>query len=254
MHGTLAVAAAHERYFEKTPTHRRSLRESYHASQLTTLFGKRLSQPIREEHKDPLWAAAGAVAILTFSTLTASSPSEAWPLGAPDSSDLDWLHLGVGKMKLWHLVNPLRPESVYRGISESFAKMHQSMPTRGIDGVSEELVQLCGLDESSTRENNPFFTFSHGLSQLLEAPKGMVSLDNAMRVWSFTNARFVTLLEIKDPVALLLICLWYSRVSEDRWWISIRAKYEVPAICTYLERYHGDNSAIQALTPSLQYA
>ncbi|UKZ94595.1 uncharacterized protein TrAFT101_009456 [Trichoderma asperellum] len=80
MHGTLAVAAVHERYFEMTPTHRRSLRESYHASQFTTLFSKRLSQPIREEHKDPLWAAAGAVAILTFSALTASSPDEAWPL------------------------------------------------------------------------------------------------------------------------------------------------------------------------------
>lgn len=195
MHGTLAVAAVHERYFEMTPTHRRSLGESYHASQFTTLFSKRLSQPIREEHKDPLWAAAGAVAILTFSALTASSPDEAWPLGASDSSDLDWLRLGAGKMKLWHLVNPLRPESVYRVISESFAKLHKPVPTRGINGVSVELVQLCGLDESSTRENNPFFTVAHGLSQLLEAPKGRVSLDSPMKVWSFMNNRFVVLLE-----------------------------------------------------------
>lgn len=254
MHGTLAVAAVHERYFEMTPTHRRSLRESYHASQFTTLFRKRLSQPIREEHKDPLWAAAGAVAILTFSSPTASSPDDAWPLGVPDSSDLDWLRLGVGKMKLWHLVNPLRPESVYRVISESYAKLHQSVPTRGIDGVSVELVQLCGLDESSTRENNPFFTVAHGLSQLLEAPKGRVSLDSAMKVWSFMNNGFVVLLEMKDPVALLLLCLWYTRASESRWWISIRAEYELPAIRAYLERHHGDNSVIQALLPSLQYA
>ncbi|KAL9471994.1 hypothetical protein ACSS6W_009935 [Trichoderma asperelloides] len=223
MHGTLAVAAVHERYFEMTPTHRRSLRESYHASQFTTLFRKRLSQPIREEHKDPLWAAAGAVAILTFSSPTASSPDDAWPLGVPDSSDLDWLRLGV-------------------------------VPTRGIDGVSVELVQLCGLDESSTRENNPFFTVAHGLSQLLEAPKGRVSLDSAMKVWSFMNNGFVVLLEMKDPVALLLLCLWYTRASESRWWISIRAEYELPAIRAYLERHHGDNSVIQALLPSLQYA
>ncbi|UKZ69576.1 uncharacterized protein TrAtP1_010582 [Trichoderma atroviride] len=251
MHGTLAMAAVHERFFETTPTHRRSLRESYHASQFTTLFSKQLSQPIREEHKDPLWAAAGAVAILTFSALNASSPDEAWPLGAPDSSDLGWLRLGVGKMKLWHLVNPLRPESVYRIISESFAQLHQSVPTRGTNGVSVELVQLCGLDESSTQENNPFFTAAHGLSQLLEVPKGRVSLDNAMKVWSHMDNRFVVLLEMKDPVALLLLCLWYTKASESRWWISIRAKHELPAICSYLEIYHKDNSVIQALIPSL---
>lgn len=252
MHGTLAVAAVHERYFEMTPTYRPSLRESYHASQFTTLFSKRLSQPIREEHKDPLWAAAGAVAILTFSALTATSPIEAWPLGAPDASDLDWLRLGVGKMKLWQLLNPLRPQSVHRIIFESLAKLHQSVPTRGTNGVSVELVQLCGLDESSTAENNPFFTVAHCLSQLLEAPKGRVSLDSVMNVWGFMNYRFVALLEMKDPVALLLLYLWYTRARESRWWISIRAKYELPAICTYLETYHRDNSVIQALISSLQ--
>lgn len=251
MHGTLAMAAVHERYFDMTSTHRRSLRESYHLSQFTTLFNQQLSQPIKEEDKDPLWAAAGAAAILTFSAPNASSPDEAWPLGAFDSSDLGWLRLGFGKMKLWHLVNPLRPESVYRIISESFAKLHQSVPTRGADGVSIELAQLCGLDDSSTIENNPFFTAAHGLSQLLEVPKGRVSLGSAMKVWSHMDNRFLALLEMKDPAALLLLCLWYSRASETRWWISIRAKHELPAICTYLKRYHGNNIVIQDLIPSL---
>ncbi|KAL6885725.1 hypothetical protein GGI43DRAFT_432401 [Trichoderma evansii] len=251
MHGTLAVAAVHERYFEMAPTYRRSLRESYHVSQFITLFSKRLSQPIREEHKDTLWAAAGTVAILTFSAFTASSPDEAWPLGAPDASDLDWLRLGVGKMKLWQLLNPLRPESVHRIIFESIVKLYESVPTRGTNGVLVELVQLCGLDQSSTPENNPFFTVAHGLSQLLEAPKGRVSLDSIMKVWNLMNNRFVVLLEMKDPAALLLLYLWYTRARESGWWISIRAKYEIPAIRTYLETYHGDNSVLQALIQSL---
>lgn len=59
---------------------------------------------------------------------------------------------------------------------------------------------------------------------------------------------------MKNPVALLLLYLWYTRASESRWWIRIRAEYELPAIRTYLERYHGDNSVIQALLPSIQYA
>src|SRR6201992_1574404 len=109
MHGTLAVAAVHDRYLGVTSAHPRSFRESYHWSQCTILFNKWLSQSIKEEHKDPLWATAGTLAILTFSSINACFPEESWPLSAPDSSDLEWLRLGTGKMALWHLVNPLRP-------------------------------------------------------------------------------------------------------------------------------------------------
>jgi hypothetical protein len=252
MHGTLAVTAVHNRYLGVTPTHRRSLRESYHWSQCTTLFNKWLSQPIKEEHKDPLWATAGTLAILTFSSINTCSPEETWPLGALDSSDLEWLRLGAGKMALWHLVNPLRPESVFRIMSGTFAYMRQPLPAKGTDGVSAELVQLCGLDESSTRENNPYFTVAHGISQVLEVPKGEASLGRAMMVFSHMHGEFGTCLQNKDPVALVLFCLWYTRARESKWWIDFRARYELPAICTYLQRYHGDCSAIQALIPWLE--
>ncbi|KAK9371084.1 hypothetical protein V1509DRAFT_615727 [Lipomyces kononenkoae] len=249
MHGTLAVAAVHDRYLGLTSTHRRSLRESYHWSQCTILFNKWLRQPIKEEHKDPIWATAGTLSILTFSSINTCFPEEAWPLGAPDSSDLEWLRLGSGKMTLWHLVNPLRPESVYRIMAEKLAYMRRPLPAKGTDGVSVELVQLCGLDESSTPDNNPYFTVVHGLSWVLEVPRAKVSHGGVMMVWSHMHNEFGTLLEKKDPVAVLLLCLWYTRARESKWWIDLRARYEIPAICMYLQRYHRDNSAIQALIP-----
>ncbi|KAK9243086.1 hypothetical protein V1506DRAFT_508829 [Lipomyces tetrasporus] len=249
MHGTLAVTAVHDRYLGVTPTHRRSLREAYHWSQCTILFKKWLSQPIKEEHKDPLWATAGTLAILTFSSINVCFPEEAWPLGAPDSSDLEWLRLGTGKMALWHLVDPLRPESVFRIMSETFEYMRRPLPAKGTDGASVELVQLCGLDESSTQENNPYFTVVHSLSRLLEVPKGEASQGRVMMVSSHMHNEFGTCLEKKDPVALLLLGLWYTRARESKWWIDLRTRYELPAICTYLQRYHRDNSAIQALIP-----
>lgn len=172
MHGTLAVTAVHDRYLGITPTYRRSLRESYQISQCTTLFNRWLCQPIKEEHKDPLWATAGALSILTFSSINACSAEEAWPLGASDSSDLDWIRLGVGKITLWDLVNPMRSESVFRVMTETFAYIHHPLPQRGTDGVSTELAQLCGINDSSTQENNPYFSVAHSLSRLLEAPKG----------------------------------------------------------------------------------
>jgi hypothetical protein len=250
MHGTLAVTAVHDRYLGVTPTHRRSLRESYHWAQCTILFNKWLSQgPIKEEHKDPVWAAAGSLGILTFSSINTSSPEEAWPLGPPDSSDLEWLRLGTGKMALWHLVNPLRPESVFRAMSETFASMHLPVPAKGINGVPVELVQLCGLDESSTQENNLYFRIVHGLSRLLAMPKSGDSLGRIMMVASHMHDKFASCLVKKDPVARLLLSWWYTRARESKWWIDLRARYELPAICTYLQRYHGDNSVIQALIP-----
>lgn len=249
MHGNLAVTAVHDRYLGTMPIHRRSLRESYHYSQCTSLFNKWLRQPIKEEHKDPIWATAGQIGILTFSSINLPSPEEAWPLGAPDSADLEWLRLGSGKMALWHLVNPLRPGSVFRIMSETFAHMHQPLPAQGTEGVPSELVQLCGLDESSTRENNAFFSIVHGLSRLLEVPKGEASLGEVLMVSCYMLTEFGTRLERRDPVALLLLCLWYSRAREAKWWIDLRARHELPAICTYLQRYHGGNSTIQALIP-----
>jgi hypothetical protein len=250
MHGTLAVTAVHDRYLGLTLTHRRSLRESYHTSQCTTLFYKWLTQePIKEEHKDALWAAAGTIGILTFSSMTASSPEQAWPLRTPEISDLEWLRLGAGKMTLFHLVDPLRPKSVFRPMSETFFRMRTPVPATGIEGVSVELVQLCGLDESSTGENNAYFTVAHCLSRLLEVPKGEDSLGKVLRISSHMQNEFASCLEKKDPVALLLICLWYTRARGSKWWLDLRARYELPAICMYLQRYHGDNSAIQALIP-----
>jgi hypothetical protein len=249
IHGTLAVTAVHDRYLGLTLTHRRSLRESYHWSQCTILFNKWLCHPIRDEYKDPLWATAGTLGVLAFSSINACSPEEAWPLGALDSSDLEWLRLGSGKMTLWDVVDPLRPGSVFRVMSETFAHMRGPVPAKGTDGVSVELVQLCELDESSTRENNPYFTVVHGLSRLLEVPKDEASLGRVMMVSRHMHHEFGICLEKKDPVALLLLCLWYTRARESKWWIDLRARYEIPAICAYLQRHFSDNSAIQALIP-----
>ena len=249
MHGSLAVTAVHDRYLGITPTNRRSVRESYHWCQCTTLFNKWLCQTsIKEEDKDPLWAAAGILGILTFSSINTGSPEKAWPLKAPESSDLEWLRLGTGKMALWGLVDPTRPESVFRGMFETFASMRMPVPAKGTNGVSVELVQLCGLNESSTPENNLYFTVAHGLSRLLEMPKDENSLGRVLMVSNQMHNEFASCLEKKDPVALLLLCLWYTRARKSKWWIDLRARYEVPAICAYLQRL-GADAAIQALLP-----
>jgi len=247
MHGILAMAAVHDRYLAVQSTRHRSMREVYHSSRCVILFSKWLSQPIEEEDKDAIWATAVTLAILTFSCIDVSSFEQAWPLKRPDPSDLQWLRLKASDKAIWQLANPMRPSSVFRKVPDTFSQIPEKLPIGGIDGVSVELAKLCGLDGSSTPENNTYFGFVHSLSRLLEVPKGEASLGKTFMVVSVISDELRACLEEKDPVALFLLYLWYSRALEIRWWIDIRARYELPAIRKYLQLHHKDIGIIQAL-------
>ncbi|OAQ96931.1 hypothetical protein LLEC1_04238 [Akanthomyces lecanii] len=176
MHGLLAVAAVHDRHLGLVPCSRRTLRELHHWSRCTILFAEMLSCTIKEEFKDPCWATAATLGILTFAStdVDAAGKKQPWPLGAADSSDLEWLRLGAGKMRLWQLLNPLRPQSA---------------------------------------------------------------------------GAFEALLRDKDPVALILLCMWYDSARRAKWWIEMRAKYEYAAIRSYLQLHYGEHIAVKRLPP-----
>ncbi|KAI3329288.1 hypothetical protein HD806DRAFT_279712 [Xylariaceae sp. AK1471] len=249
MHAYLSLAAVHDRYLGVSPSSHRSSRELYHWAHCTIQFNKLLSKPIKSEHKDPIWATACVLSYLGFASINACLLEEVWPLGPANSSDLEWLKLAYAKMNLWDLVNPLRPESAFRYMSGMFISMLQVLPTQGTHGISVDMVQLCGLDASSTRDNNPYFTIAHCLSTLLEVPKGKACIGKTLKVLISMDDEFRACLAKKDPVALSLLCLWYTRARQDIWWIDVRARHELSAIATYLQKYHGGNSVIQALIP-----
>jgi hypothetical protein len=116
-------------------------------------------------------------------------------------------------------------------MTETLAYLYHPLPQKGIDGVSIELADLCELNESSTQETNPYFSVAHGLSRLLEAPKGAASQGAVILVSSHMHNEIGALLENKDSVALLLLSLWYTRARESKWWMDIRTRYELPAVC-----------------------
>ena len=200
MHGTLAVTAVHDRYLGVTLSKRRSVQELYHWSQCTVLFNKFLQQSIQERHKDPLWATAGITAILTFASINTCPLEEAWPLGAPELSDLEWVRLGAAKMALWQLIDPLRPNSVFRPMSETLACMRRQLPTVGTDGVGSKLKDVCELNDSSTQENNAYFSVAHSLSRLLGLPQDESPHGTVMTVLGHMHKEFGTCLEKKDQI------------------------------------------------------
>lgn len=66
---------------------------------------------------------------------------------------------------------------------------------------------------------------------------------------SQSQQSFRDLLHEKDPIALLLLALWYAQASRVLWWIEQRARIESQAIRSYLEKFHRNNTNVHRLLP-----
>lgn len=238
MHASLAVAFAYDRLLNNPLGSRRSLEECYHWSQSTTLLNMRLKEPIKAKDRDPIWGTAAAVAMLTFSSPDAYTPEESWPLNPSDNSDFDWLRMNKGKMSLWDIVNPLRPDSLFCVMAATYADMDSPLPEGGIHGVPKALASMCLLKDSSTAKNNPYFDAAHAVSQIIDLPDTEVTTGRTQIFMRSIQGPFENLLRQKDPVALVLLYLWYRKTSRSIWWIELRARLECPSICLYLRLHH----------------
>ncbi|RMZ37009.1 C6 finger domain protein [Aspergillus flavus] len=248
MHASLAVALTYDRYLNSSGC-RRSLEECYHWSQSTALLNRRLREPIKAKDKDPIWGTAAALAILSFSSPDARTPEESWPLKSSDHSDLDWVRMSKAKMSLWHIVNPLRPDSLFSVMAGTFAQMQSPLPELGIDGIPSALAAICLLNDSSTAKDNPYFDAAHAVSQILGRPDSEVTTGQTQLFMRSIHGPFEGLLRNKDPVALLLLYLWYRKARRSIWWIELRARVECPSICSYLQLYHKGNVGVHAFLP-----
>ncbi|KAI1347625.1 hypothetical protein F5Y01DRAFT_329525 [Xylaria sp. FL0043] len=228
MHASLAVAFAYDRYLNSSFRSHRTLEECYHWSQSTVMFNIRLREPIETKDKDAIWGTAAALAMLSFSLPDACTAEESWPLKSSAPFDLEWLCMINGKMSLWRIVNPLRPDSLFRIMAPTIAHMHTPFTSKGVDGMPRDLAIVCRLEESSTAESNPYFNAAHALTH----------------IQCLSDEQVTT-----DPVALLILYLWYRKAGRSIWWIALRARVECPAICSYLRLYHKESESIHVFLP-----
>lgn len=249
MHACLAVALAHDRHLNSSSGCRRTIEECYHWSQSAALFSKRLREPVEAKDKDPIWGTAAALAVMAISCPDASTPEDSWPLKPSDSSGLEWLRMDKGKMALWRIANPLRPDSLFRVMASTYALIHAPLPLEGIEGIPKTLAIVCHLGDWSTAENSPYFNAAHAISQLQDLPDSEVTTGHTQLFTRCMHGPFNSLLREKDPVALLLLYLWYRKAGRTIWWIELRARVECPSICSYLSFYHKGHVAVQAFLP-----
>ncbi|KAI7212850.1 hypothetical protein KC333_g6915 [Hortaea werneckii] len=248
MHASIALALAYDRYRNDSTTCHRRAEEYHHWTRSAVLLKKRLNQPIATKDKDPIWGTAATLALLSFSFTDTELPNYSWPIRLPGDSGvdpLDWLRMDNAKTSLWHVANPLRSESIFSIMKETYAKLASPLPERGAEGIPGLLASVCDLGGLSTSETNPYFSAAHALSQLLEIEDSRVTVGHTQRFTKCIHGAFETLLRARDPVALLLLYLWYSKAGRSIWWIESRARIERPAIRLYLEGNHGEDHKIQ---------
>ncbi|KAF2817361.1 uncharacterized protein BDZ99DRAFT_484263 [Mytilinidion resinicola] len=251
MHTMLAVSAAHERYQHMPTSTHRTRTETHHSFHGVLLFNQKLSQPIDLSDRDPLWATAALLGIMTIASFDAATPQEAWPLRPSNPSDLEWFRLSDAKWTIWNLTNPLRPGGIFRAMAHEYAQMHFELPPVGAESIPPALAEVCNMSASSNEENNPYFVAAHVLARL-QRLSDSGSADIRMVIFMCqTQPTFQNLLREKDPVALLLLSLWYVRTGSVLWWIEKRSRMENQAIRLYLERFHRGNGSIHQLLPSL---
>ncbi|RAK94518.1 hypothetical protein BO79DRAFT_261691 [Aspergillus costaricaensis CBS 115574] len=249
MHASLAVSLTYDRHLNSPLDSHRTLEECYHWSQSTILFNKKLRESIEPDDRDPIWGTAAALVILTFSSPNARTPEESWPLNPSPSSYLDWVHMNKGKMSLWNIVNPLRSDSIFHVMAGTFAYVHSPLPQGGVEGIPPALAALCGITDDSTAETIPYFHAAHAVAQILEVEDSEVTMGPVQMFMRCIQGGFEGLLRDRDPVALVLLYLWYRKAGRCIWWIGLRARVECPAIWMYLRRYHGGDEAVMGLLP-----
>jgi hypothetical protein len=250
MHTIQTVTAIHDRYINGQFESRSTLDEVYHLAQAAASFNQKLSGPIGSEDCDALWATAGLLSQIAFAFVDASKPEEAWPLAPPDPSDLDWITMSEKKMAIWHITNPLRPDSIFKPLAEYLAKNAKELCTALLP-VMENLpplfTKVYGLDNEAIADTCPYRETVNVLSGLLAMECNRETLLNFLSFASHMQPKFKPLLRQKDPRALLLLAYWYAKTMNTIWWIDRRATMECQAICIYLEKNYPQETDILEL-------
>ncbi|KAE8140521.1 hypothetical protein BDV38DRAFT_269085 [Aspergillus pseudotamarii] len=225
MHVILAIAAMHNRLRDTPAPRGPSTFESYHVSQCAALLGRKLSQPLQAEDRDPLWMTSTLLGVMSTSSIPSLIPQEVWPLKPSNTSDLEWLRMAEGKMAVWRIADPLRPNSLFRDMAEEYAQMYDGPLRIGNGQVPPALARLCCITPSSSPDTNPYFTAVHTLATVLKLHAGQLSRAHILSFTSRMERPFKSLLHVRDPVALLLLSLWYVKAGDVIWWLQLRAKH-----------------------------
>lgn len=254
LHAVLATTFVHDRSLagaaDPMPV------ESYHFGQSAALLNQKLSTTIFMPDRDAIWATSIYLCAMAIFSVNTTDPSQAWPMKPHSHNNLEWIDLKAGLRVIWDLASMERHESIFAH-SEKKAKVNCIYPDDlepGIDGLPPLLVRLCGLGKNSTSANNSYHAAVGHLSWMLPMEGTPMNMLKFMDFAGAITPAFRALLQEKDPIALLLLALWYSKLWHCAWWMIPRAVVECRSICQYLTLQKIEDKYFTGILKELQNA
>ncbi|KAI1608606.1 hypothetical protein EDD37DRAFT_642349 [Exophiala viscosa] len=245
MHLVQSMTAAHDRFCAVSATSRQTTDEIYHLHRGISGMHQKLSRGIRPEDRDALFIAASILGVMMFFQIEASSVENVWPLGA---GDFAWVGMSDGKKAVWRATNPLRQDSMWRAVAESY-EMHFRFTEKEPTNMISVFDHLCTNSSSPPAVANPYHKTAQFLITLLALELNDTTWMRFLVFICHVDPPFRALIERKDPWALLMLVYWFMKICRGPWWVSTRAILQGQAICIYLERYHADDVLLQKAIP-----
>lgn len=243
MHTILAAACLHLNRMQPGDKNR-ELFEIYHWQRAVQLYQAELactnSKNINAEKTASLIGSCLLLAVNDFCP-AGFKPEHSWVFTS-NPADLNWLALQGGLRCILEITGPFVSASIWGPAfreSEDVLKPFQEEQS-GRSGLHHELADLCGIDDHSTAETNPYHWSAQLLSRMLALkPYNRPENYSIFVTWmGQIEPEFITLLRAKDERALLVLSWWMAlmcAVSSFQVWIYGRIVPECKAICQYLE-------------------
>ncbi|KAK2752596.1 hypothetical protein FQN55_006709 [Onygenales sp. PD_40] len=235
MHAILGVATTNLRRLLKwDPSY--SIAERYHWQRAITLYQRELATPIGVHNMDGLMSTCMLMGVLSFASED-YHPEKSW-LFSDDPTALNWLLLQCGLRYLLGFTAPHLQESIwFKVFMESDDDKHTYDDHRpGAEGLHPGLAELCGIEDDTTEETNPYHWPLRMLSPLLPLPP---TREHFGKITSFMGRLlpdYTALLQKKDPRAVLILGYWLGKkCQENHWWMHPRVHSECIAVCMFLE-------------------
>lgn len=210
----------HDRYLLPTPMTRRSAAEAYHWQHAIMLFNAKLSGRIDASERDAIWATAILIGFVTLCHIEATTAAEAWPVAAPSSLDLNWIRMSSGKKAIWKLAGLEKTGSNFQPWSGASTPV-PAPQAQDLEILPTEMIHFLALDSNASPSSNPYYVAAIALGQCLAIDQGNPIMMCFLIFISDPQPVYKSLLERKDPRALLILAWWNAKVSQvgEYWWI-----------------------------------
>lgn len=253
LHAIIATTMFHEQALKRSahPT----TTTAYHLTESAGLFNRRLSNAQEHTEGDALWATSVYLCAMSIFNLSSLNSEQNWPMSAPHPTDLEWLKMQAGLRVIWNMADMERSSVFGRAESKGSTNCVQPIePESGTAGIPPLLVKMCQLQECRSTNNGPYHTAVRRLTALLNVNGTPENVLTFMVFAGGMDNAFRQLLIEKDPVALLVLALWHSKLFHSVWWMVPRARVECQSICYYLHDLEPVNEAFQDILATLERA